>query len=128
MTKKLTSTYFKGLSVIRQGASDAEIIATVQKLMSAPEAGSLYGAIVVTATTVRSCGSPAKHFCVYDTDAPEAVSHGDIVGTFDQSLSKNAWGKEQGRRRYALRDALLPFVVEASTPGELLIALRTAGI
>lgn len=128
VTQKLTNLYFKGLSVIRAGASDSEILATIQTLMSAKGVESLVGAVVLTAGSVRQSGTPNKYFSLYDTDAPNAVAHGDIVGTFDASLSRNQWTKESARRRYALRDQMVQQIVTADTPTALLVKLRELGI
>lgn len=131
LTQKLTNAWARGVSLIRQGASDEEILSTIDTLLAAPEATDVAGAVVMRADAIRACLSPnaadAPHFCVYDTDAPGAESHADIVGTF-AALTPSAWRKEQALRRYALRDRMMNHVIRADSPEDLLRKLRGAGI
>lgn len=125
LTSKLTSTYASGVSLIRTGASDQEIFHVVSTLMNGAGVQALVGAIVLQASEIR-CAN--KLFCVYDTDAPGLTMHADIVGTFDRSMSKSAWKKEESRRRRNLRDRMAPRLVRATSPPQLLVSLRQAGI
>lgn len=125
LTVKLTSAHASGLSIIRTGTADDEILRIINRLMQAPDAQQLFGAVVMHAAEVRE---PRTHFCVYDTDAPGLTLHGDIVGTFDPQLSKSAWKREESRRRRALRDKMAAHVVRASTSATLLHELRKLGI
>lgn len=127
---KLTNCYARGLSLIRTGASDKEVLDTIATLMAAEDAKGLVGAVVLPAGVIRDVGGRPNHaFCVYDTDTPSgAQHHADVVGTFEREKSKSAWGREQQKRRYALRDEMRKYVVEATTPADLLAELRRAGI
>lgn len=127
---KLTQCYARGLSLVRTGASDKEILATIATLLAAEDTKGLVGAVVLPASVIREVGGRANHtFCVYDTDTPSgAQHHADVVGTFDRVMTNSAWKREQPKRRYALRDEMRKFVVEATTPADLLAELRRAGI
>lgn len=128
LTARLTSVYFNGLSIIRQGASDEDIIRVISRQLSGEGVVGLFGAAILNARDIRNCGQPAKHFCIYDTDAPGLESHADVTGTFDATLSRSAWKKAESTRRAALRDILGEHLVRATTPEALLSALRNAGI
>lgn len=128
LTAKLTNCFSRGLSVIRQGAADAEILSTVDALLRASDNQALIGAVVMPASEVRAVGDPIKQFCVYDTDAPEMVAHGDIVATMVRGMSNSAGRAEESARRRALRDRMTERIVLAATPNDLLVALRGAGI
>lgn len=132
LTSKLTSIYAKGLSCIRTGAPDAEILAVISALLAGDGAQSLIGAAVLPAAEIRACGSPAKHFCVYDTDADLAGAqlskHADVTGTYERSMSGAAWKGEQRRRRGALKAIFSARLVFANDPDQLLVELRRLGI
>lgn len=128
LTAKLTDCYRSGLSVIRQGASDDDILGTIGALLAAEGNDGLVGAVVLPAERIREIGEEAKHFCLYDTDSPVNTNHGDVVGTFSRDLSRSAWDKEMSRRRRALRDVLAENIVHAVQPPDLLAALRQSGI
>ena len=127
---KLTNCYSRGLSIIRTGASDDEILETISVLLAAEDAKGLVGAVVLPASVIRDIGGRQHHhFCVYDTDTPNGAQyHADIVGTFDPQASNSAWKKTQPKRRYALRDEMRKYIVEATTPTDLLAELRRSGI
>lgn len=131
LTARLTSVFAVGLSVIRSGASDDEILSTIDSMLARQADGqSLIGAVVVDAKSIRDLGSPAgdQWFGVYATDAGTKAHHADITGTFPRLPSKSKSKAEQDNRRYRLRDLMASFLVRADTPLKLLAALRTAGI
>ena len=125
MTQKLTQIYAMGMSVIRQGASNEEIVSTAEDLLtSAAEQRKLIGAIIMTAAQLRAYVNEAdlaRWFGVYATDDRGKAHHGDIFGT---KVSKG----QQQKRRYKLAVDMLPLIVKAETPERLVAALREAGI
>ncbi|OUC15763.1 MAG: hypothetical protein B0A82_05150 [Alkalinema sp. CACIAM 70d] len=131
MTAKLTSAFAVGLSVIRSGASDEEIITTIDSMLARQADGqSLIGAVVMDAKSIRELGSSDgdRWFGVYATDAGKKTHHADITGTFPQLASKSKSRAAQDSRRYRLRDLMASSLVRAETPDDLLAALRAAGI
>jgi hypothetical protein len=131
LTSRLTQIYASGLSVIRRGASEKEILAVVDRLLAADGVNGLVGAAVLDAVEIRRCGAPAKHFSVYDTEEPGIEYHADVAGTFDRALmaaSRSGWTKEMKRRRSALRDVLTGRLLLADTRAALIDVLRAAGI
>lgn len=131
LTAKLTSAYSVGLSVIRSGASDGEIMETIDAMLDGQAEGqSLIGAIVVDTKSIREMCSPNGDRCfgVYATDAGTKTHHADITGAFPDMGSNSASKKEQSARRRRLRDLMAGKMVRAESPDELLSALRASGI
>lgn len=128
LTSKLTAIDSSGLSIIRQGASDEEILSTINQLVNeAAEPQTLHGAVVFRVADVREIGAPTRHFGIYHTPDADKVAHGDILATRPPG-SNSAVKKEQRTRRYALRDFMLGQIVQESDAGRLLAALRLRGI
>lgn len=129
---KLTQIHTRGLSLIRSGAPDDEILATIAMLTSAEDKQELVGAVVIPAETIRGCGQPEKHFAVYDTDGTAGglplTKHADLAGTFMAGLSTSAWKTEVSRRRKALVELMQANLLRAAEPQELLAQLRANGI
>lgn len=121
---RLTQIYAMGMSVIRQGASDAEISTTVSELLNGgAESRKLFGAVVITAEQLRSYASDdtLRWFGVYATDDRNKVHHADVFGT---TVNK----KQQSRRRGRLAEVMAPLIIPASDTSELIARLREAGI
>lgn len=128
VTGKLTSLYSLGLSVIREGAGDEEIITTINDLLDgAAEPKKLVGAIVVKAAMLRSYADPAQWFGVYATDDRNKSHHVDIFGTTPEGGSSKA-NRARKERRYTLADDLSSQIVFADDSATLVEKLRTAGI
>lgn len=123
----VTSVHAGGLSVIRQGASDEEILATINNLLSQFEAQNLVGAAVTVAETFRVLGDPEKWFGVYATDDDAKEHHGDLLGTIPSGTTKGI-NKLKSHRRAELRKALTEHLVFESNPETLLLRLREIGI
>jgi hypothetical protein len=124
VTSRLTQIYAMGMSVIRQGASDAEIAVTVSDLLSGgAETRKLFGAVVITADQFRSYVSDdaARWFGVYATDDRGKNHHGDVFGT-------TANKKQQSRRRGRLAEDMVPLIVKANNTTDLITELRNLGI
>lgn len=123
LTQKLTHLYSLGLSVIRQGASDAEILGTIEELMTkAVEPRNLVGAVIIGVQSLRDyVDGDVRWFGVYATDDRGKVHHVDVLGT-------KANGNTQKKRRYRLANDMLQLVVFENEPAELLKKLRSAGI
>ena len=125
LTSKLTQIYAMGMSVVRQGASSEEINATIAELLTGgAEQRRLFGAIVMRAAHLRAYADEdelGRWFGVYATEDRGKRHHGDILGT---KVSK---GKQQ-RRRHRLAADMLPLVVRAEDPDDLITSLRAAGI
>ena len=129
ITSKLTSVYGCGFSVIRSGASDAEIRLTVDKLVnSQSEKQELVGAALVTADVIRSMQGGARWFGVYATDDGEKEHHVDLLGTRPKADSNSQIRKQQNERRYRLRDVLGVSIIRSADVDELISLLRQAGI
>ncbi|WP_158014124.1 hypothetical protein [Sphingomonas sanxanigenens] len=126
---KLTHIYSMGLSMIRQGASDAEILQTIDDLTSTEvETRVLVGAIVVSVETLRAyIEDDQKWFGVYATDDRGKLHHIDMLGTIPAG-TRSAIKKAQSKRRNKLAEDMIPLVVFSEDPNELLSKLRDAGI
>lgn len=128
LTQKLTSVSAGGASLIRTGASDAEILNTITNLlMNAAEPQTLLGAAVFSAGNVRSLGQPERHFGVYHTPDGAKTHHVDLLATA-LAGSRSAQKKIERDRRYQLRDFMMPTIVAANDPDDLLMALRAMGL
>lgn len=128
ITQKLTAAAAGGVSIIRSGASDQEILDTISNLVeNQAETQTLVGAVVVQASQIRSLGDAEKWFGVYHTIAPNKASHGDILATTPAGTSSQRKRLHQ-ERRYRLRDVMRNSIVFATEPDELLAALRQAGL
>lgn len=128
LTQRLTAASAGGVSIIRAGASDGEILATIQNLLenqAVPQ--TLIGAVVIGASAIRSLGDPERWFGVYHTDAPAKFHHGDILATVPEG-SGNQKKKLSSERRYLLRDVMKESIVYADTAPALLAALRAHGL
>lgn len=128
-TNKLTSVYGCGLSHIRAGASDQEILDTIDALVGGQEEEhSLVGAIVFKAELLRSMEGDERWFGVYATDDGDKTHHSDVVGTTPSGPSKSAVQRSKNDRRYNLRDRLLPRVLLEPDRLQLLSKLRQEGL
>lgn len=128
LTQKLTSAWASGVSIIREGSSDAEISETIRQLVEeAAEPQKLLGASVFRAAEIMAIGAPDRHFAVYHTPAPAKERHGDILATTPAG-SKNARRKEASARRKAIKDLLQPKIIFEADSQTLLSRLRAAGI
>ncbi len=123
----VTSVYSGGLSIIRQGASDEEILATINVLLAQHEAQNLVGAAVTVADNFRVLGSPDKWFGVYATDDDNKQHHADLLGTIPSGTT-NGINKLKSHRRAELRKVLTQHLVFESDPVILLQRLREIGI
>lgn len=127
VTKKLSDIYSIGMSVIRQGASDDEILGTISDLTEkAADESSLIGAVLLEAKELRAYLDEERWFGVYATDDRKKLHHGDVFGTFPQG-SKSQRLKITGRRRYRLRDDLVGKIIFDSEPASLLAQMRQRG-
>ncbi|WP_372706695.1 hypothetical protein [Brevundimonas sp.] len=128
LTQKLTSVSAGGASLIRAGASDVEILGTIMNLLqNAAEPQTLLGAAIFSAGNVRSLGQPQKNFGVYHTPDGAKNHHVDLLAT-TLAGSKTAQKKTERDRRYQLRDFMMPTIVAANDPDELLAALGSGPI
>lgn len=128
LTSRLTQVSAGGVSLIRAGATDAEILSTIDNLLNGQaDPQTLIGAAVFGAHRIRSLGDPEKFFGIYHTEAPGKVRHADILAT-RPSGTRSAQKKAEKDRRYLLRDTLIPLIVRADEPAALLTKLRAAGI
>lgn len=131
LTGKLTQLYAMGLSVIRQGASDAEIEATIDELTTAnpSDVQTLVGAVVINVQSLRDyANDDERWFGVYATDDGSKLHHVDILGTTPQGASNNAQRRASRDRRYKLAADMAPLMIHATEKAALLQALRDAGI
>jgi hypothetical protein len=126
LTSRLTALYSSGLSVIRQGASDAEIRSTVLELLSVYEPQSLVGVIIVQAQQIRQFGEGGRQFCVYDTKEGTKRHHADVFGTIPRVQSKTQVRRIADDRRYGLRDLLARHLRVANSIDEVISAIRAA--
>jgi hypothetical protein len=96
ITERLTVLYSAGLSVLRQGASDEEIIGTIETLLAGgAEPKTLVGAVVMRAGKFRSYASnDNRWFGVYATDDEGKLHHVDVLGTTPVAESKGAVKRE----------------------------------
>lgn len=129
ITERLTVLYSAGLSVIRQGASNDEIIKTIETLLiGGAEQKSLVGAIVMQAAKFRSyANDDDRWFGVYATDDCGKAHHVDVLGTTPIAESKGAVSREKKARRYKLALDMQPYVVFDSEPERLIEKLRGMG-
>jgi len=125
---KLQSVYSCGLSVIRSGASDAEISNTVDQLTRASETSSLVGAIVLPVADIRALRDEEAWFGVYATDDGNKTHHVDIAGTWPNSGSNKEKRKRQDDRRMRLRDKFASRILFANDAAGLIAQLRAAGL
>lgn len=129
LTARLTTLYAGGFSIIRQGASDAEVLSTIDELLKGGEdERSLVGAVVMTAGRLRVyANDDDRWFGVYATDDRGKHHHVDVFGTIPAG-TKSASDRAQKKRRYALAEDMLPLLLYAREPAALLARLRVAGI
>lgn len=128
LTTKLCDIWSIGLSTIRQGASDDEILATFNQLtVEAKSVRTLAGAIVVQASELRTYDPEGRWFGVYATDDRNKAHHVDVLGTTPTG-SKSAIERAKSSRRHALVRDWSDRVILSGEPGELLTLLRQAGI
>lgn len=128
LTAKLTAATYSGVSLIRQGASDGEILGTIDGLLAGgAEPQELVGAAVISAQKIRELDKGERWFGVYHTPDGSKQLHADILAT--RVSGTNSFIKKSERERRArLKDAMMPTIIHAHTPGALLQALRKAGI
>ena len=129
LTAKLQHIHSHGLSVIREGAADAEILKTVERLTkSGAEARTLVGAVVIQSSIIRGFADFQRWFGVYATDEGELEHHADILATTPQVDGTKARARVAKERRYALQHRLQENIIYATEGAELLDRLRAAGI
>lgn len=122
---KLTAIHSRGLSIIRQNASDEEIVLTVRELIEGQsEPQTLVGAAFFRAIKVRSLGGEERWFCVYHTPSVDKNLHADLLGTIPSSESKAQQKKVLSTRRRALEGFLYAHIIRATTVAELIEILR----
>lgn len=122
---KLTAIHSRGLSIIRQNASDEEIVLTVRELIEGQsEPQTLVGAAFFRAVKVRSLGDEERWFCVYHTPSVHKNLHADLLGTIPNSESKAQQKKILSTRRRALEDLLYDHIIRTTTVAELIEILR----
>jgi hypothetical protein len=127
LTQKLSSVYSRGLSMVREGASEAEIRATIDELtINAGVERQLVGAVIIRVDQIRLLDSPPRCFCVYDTHAPEKTHHADLLGTFPRHVSNNQSRRIRDERRYHLCALFRDHLAQASTPDEVVVAVQYA--
>ena len=128
LTQKLTATTSSGVSLIRQGASDQEILLTIDTLMvNSAEPQNLVGAAVFSVDMIRELEGDMRWFGVYHTPDGAKSHHADILATTvtgTGSFKK----REDKARRSKLRDVMMPSIIFAQLPNTLLTELRRAGI
>lgn len=128
LTQKLTSASSSGVSVIRSGASDMEILSTIENLlMNQAEPQELVGAALFAAATVRSLGEAEAWFRIYHTPDDAKTHHADILATTPTG-SKSQQRSASSRRRAALKEALTLGLILESKPDGLLKELRSKGL
>lgn len=122
---RITSVHSRGLSIIRQSASDEEIVLTVRELTeSAAERQTLIGASFFRAVRIRSLADPDRWFCVYHTPAPHKTHHADLLGTMPNARSKSQRRNQLSDRRNALAELLFNHLVRIESVGELIHHFR----
>lgn len=127
LTQKLMAVYSLGLSVIRQGAADAEILGTIDQLLQGQaEPRKLVGAILFSTRIIRSYDAASRWFGVYATDDDHKQHHVDIIGTTPAGSTSQS-KKLKNERRYRLADDLRQYVIFADQRDALLAELRDAG-
>jgi len=128
LTQKLTAAWAGGVSVIRSGASDAEIRGTVEQLLNnIQDPQSLLGAVVFTGSEVSTLGAPERHFGAYHTPAPNKTHHADILATVPAG-SKSQQKRSETLRRRDLRDLLQPKIIFEPDVDGLIEKLRLEGL
>ncbi len=128
LTARLCDLYSCGLSVIRAGASDEEILDTINQLtIEANGDRTLLGAVVVSVEEIRQFDAADRWFGVYATDDRGKSYHGDVMGVSPVG-SKSAIGRAKSRRRHLLAASWNDKVLFSDIPLDLLAQLRTAGI
>lgn len=128
VSQKLTSANAGGLSLIRSGASDDEILGTITILVhEAAEPQSLLGAAVFDADLVRAIGRPDRHFGIYHTPDHDKQHHADLLAV-PPTGTNSAIRKAKSDRRSDLKAALMPTIIFESDAAALLNELRSQGI
>lgn len=122
---RLIQAYRNGFSLIRQGASEDEIVRAANNLLDGEDNPTLVGVSVVPASSIRELG--VHWFCVYDTEQGDYQHHAEIAGTADRTWSNSQAEKQKGVRRKALRQLLNDNIIEADTVEDLVIKLRAVG-
>jgi hypothetical protein len=129
LTAKLQHIHSHGLSVIRGGAADSEILDTVERLTtSGAEQRTLVGAVVVHASVIRDFADSQRWFGVYATDEAKLEHHADILATTPRVDGTRARARVAKERRYTLQQRLQENIIYAAESNELLDLLRAAGI
>jgi hypothetical protein len=106
-----THTDRKGLSVLREGAANAEFRSIAEGLLAGREGHSLVGVAELACIDVRALISDRngdrrlagdRHYIVVDTDAPKLPYHADVFNTFPRPKADNKepnntaiWRKER---------------------------------
>ncbi|WP_309630124.1 hypothetical protein [Brevundimonas sp.] len=128
LTQKLTAATASGVSLIRQGASDGEILLTIDTLLAmAAEPQTLIGAAIFPVDLVRALDGGARWYGIYHTPDGEKAHHADILAT--TVVGSGSFRKKEDRaRRAKLRDAMMPTIVFSQLPNNLLGELRRHGI
>ena len=126
---RLLGIHQSGFSVIRTGASDAEIIETVRILVDqTAEPQTLVGAATVTAGEIRQFDQNSRWFGVYATDVANNLHHADILGTMPDGESKSKRKEAKKVRQRALNRLLKSNVIKSDNEMDLIIKLRALGI
>lgn len=129
VAKRLLGIHMSGLSVVRTGASDAEIIETVRTLVGdQAETQTLVGAAIFTAGEIRKFDENGRWFGVYATDVPNNLHHADILGTMPAGQSKTKTRDEMKVRQRALSQLLKGNLVKSDDETDLIKKLRELGV
>lgn len=124
---KLVAAFSSGVSLVRQGATEAEIELTVSQLTQSSEPNSLAGAAILAVSEIRNLGNPERWFCVYDTEEEKKVAHADILATTPTAASGSAAKKLESRRRKSLQTCLQANVYLTNSLDELKTLIRLMG-
>jgi hypothetical protein len=126
--QSVTCVHSIGLSTIRQGASDEEIMSTIDVLLKQKnEPQNLVGASIVKTEMFRELGNPDRWFGVYATDDGSKEHHADLLGTSPVG-SKSQIKNLKSHRRAQLCKVLKQNLLLESEPKVLLEKLRECGI
>lgn len=91
LTAAATHTDRKGLSVLREGAENAEFRSIAEKLLTGKDGYSLVGVAELFCASIRGLTSiqdgdrrlrADRHYIVVDTDLPNLPNHADVFNTF----------------------------------------------
>lgn len=127
LRNRLTALFSSGVSMIRQGASDAEIRQTVEELTErTAEQRLLIGAVILKAYQVRFLQPERRCFCVFDTPQGGKKRHADIMCPMPNEESNTQNRRWQTDKREALQRLFMEHLHMANTPESLLATIRAA--